>query len=179
MSTRAFVSSFVVLLALLFAPAARAENPNVVFKGKILVSDKRFPQSAKSPTEYVKKMRAQAKASFNEDKEKQAWKLYFVGFLNAKLNDLEYLVKVYDITPGGQKRLIQSFEQYTTDRGQETITTNFTLEKKSTGANRTLQVTMESKNKVLASGTFKVMGEGEKYTGKVDFSKDDDEKKEE
>ena len=37
---------------------------------------------------------------------------------------------------------------------------------------------MESKNKVLASGTFKVLGEGEKFTGKVNFS-DDDTKKDE
>ena len=34
-------------------------------------------------------------------------------------------------------------------------------------------MTMESKGKILASGRFKILGEGEHYSGKVDFSDDD------
>ena len=40
--------------------------------------------------------------------------------------------------------------------------------------NKDLLMTMESKGKVLASARFKVLGEGEKFSGKVDFSKDED-----
>jgi hypothetical protein len=34
-------------------------------------------------------------------------------------------------------------------------------------------MTMESKGKVLASSKFKIVGEGEHFTGKVDFSEDE------
>ncbi|MCX5744708.1 MAG: hypothetical protein NT062_19650 [Proteobacteria bacterium] len=175
MIVRKLLSLAVLLLSFSVVVPAYAQNPNVVFKGQILVSEKRFPLSAKSPDAYVAAMRKQSKSSFNEDKEKQGWKLFFVGFLNTKLNDLEYIVKIYDVTAGSSKRLLQSFEQYTTASGEQTITTSFTLDKKSMGVNRNLLITMESNNKVLASGTFKILGEGEKFTGKVDFSNDEDE----
>jgi hypothetical protein len=40
-------------------------------------------------------------------------------------------------------------------------------------------MTIENKGKVLASGRFKILGEGEKFTGKVDFSEDEAAGKEE
>ncbi len=166
------------MFALVVAPrVAQAENPNVTFSGRIMVSDKRFPQTAKSPGAYVAAIRKQAKINFAEDKEKQQWKIYFAGFLKNKLNDVEYIIKIYDISSKPQQ-LLQSFEQFTTDRGQQTIISSMTLEKKSMGVNKELMMTMESKGKVLASGRFKILGQGEKFSGKVDFS-DDDTKKDE
>ena len=55
----------------------------------------------------------------------------------------------------------------------ETILSNMTLDKKQVGVNKELLMTMESKGKVLASSRFKILGEGEKFTGKVDFSEDE------
>jgi hypothetical protein len=40
-------------------------------------------------------------------------------------------------------------------------------------------MTIENKGKVLASGRFKILGEGEKFTGKVNFSEDEAQGKEE
>jgi len=168
------LSSLIVLIGLV--SSARADqNPNQVFKGKIVVSDKRFPMSAKSGSAYVAAINKQAKTTFAEDKEKQGWKLFFVGFLKSKLDDLEYLVRVTDIT-SKPSRVVSSFEQFTSDRGEQTLTTSFTILKKDAGVNRTLMVEiLNAKKQPLASGTFKVTGEGEKYTGKVDFSKDEEE----
>ena len=47
------------------------------------------------------------------------------------------------------------------------------LERKQFGVNKELLVTMESKGRVLASGRLKILGEGEKFTGKVNFTEDE------
>lgn len=149
-------------------------DPNKTFSGQIKMSDKRFPQQAKSPAAFVAKIKSMSKTSFYENKETKSWKIYVIGFLKSPLNDLEYLVKIYDVT-GRQQQMLASFEQFTDERGQKTLTSNITLERKQFGVNRELMITMESKGKVLASGRFKILGEGDKFKGKVDFSKDDDE----
>lgn len=178
MRTSSWILSVVVLLAsVVAAPVARAENPNQVFAGRIMVSDKKFPTTAKSPSAYVAAIRKQAKTTFPEAKDdKGHWKIYFVAFLKSKLDDLEYLVKIYD-NSGRQKQLLTSFEQFTNDRGQQQLAGNFSIDKQQVGVNKELLVTIEFKNKVLASGTFRPMGEGEHYSGKVDFSDEDTKKK--
>ena len=72
----------------------------MVFSGRIIVSDKKFPKTATSPSAYVSAIRKQAKTNFSEDKEKKGtWKVYFAGFLKPKLDDLEYVVKIiYDVS---------------------------------------------------------------------------------
>jgi hypothetical protein len=135
------------------------------------MSSKRFPQQAKSPSAYTAAIRKQAQTSFAESKE-HTWKIFFAGFLKTPLNDLEYVIKVYDVSGKGQQLLV-SFDQFTSERGQQTIVSNMTLDKKQVGVNKELLMTMESKGKVLASSRFKIVGEGERYTGKVDFSEEE------
>ncbi len=176
MSVRAVVLSSVIAVVSLFAMrAASAEDPNAVFAGKIMVSDKKFPSSAKSPSAYVAAIRKLAKSNFNEDKTNHTWKIYFAGFLKTPLDDVEYLVKIYELT-GKSQQVLATFEQYTDMRGEKTISANMTLEKKVVGVNKDLLMTMESKGKVLASARFKILGDGDKYTGKVNFSDDDSKK---
>jgi hypothetical protein len=160
------------------AVTARAENPNQAFNGRIIMSGKRFPTQAKSPTAYTAAIRKQSTMNFYEDKAKHQWKIYFAGFLKAKLDDVEYVIKLYELS-GRSQQLLVSFDQFTDERGQQTILSNMTLDKKQVGVNKELLMTMESKGKVLASGRFKILGEGERYTGKVDFSDDDTKKKDE
>lgn len=173
MSLRSVCVSSIVLAALAFgaAPAA-AENPNQVFSGRIMMSSKRFPQNARSASAYTAAIRKQAQTSFPEAKDTHSWKIYFAGFLKMPLNDLEYVIKVFDVT-GKSQQLLMSFEQFTDTRGQQTIISNLTLEKKQVGVNKELMMTMESKGKVLATSRFKIVGEGERHTGKVDFSEDE------
>jgi hypothetical protein len=166
-----FVSSLALSLALSFAFAgpAAAENPNQAFAGRIMMSSKRFPQQAKSPAAYTAAIRKQAQSNFVEEKDTHTWHVYYAGFLKTPLNDLEYVVKVYELT-GKAQQLLVSFDQFTSERGQRTIVSNMTLDKKQVGVNKELLMTMESKGKVLASSRFKILGQGEHFTGKVDFT---------
>ena len=172
MNLRCVVVSSVVVAAVLGARPAAAENPNQAFAGRIMMSTKRFPQSAKSASAYTAAIRKQAQSSFVEAKDTHTWKIYFAGFLKMPLNDLEYVIKLYELT-GKSQQLLVSFDQFTDERGQRTILSNMTLDKKQVGVNKELLMTMESKGKVLASNRFKILGEGEKFSGKVNFSEDE------
>jgi hypothetical protein len=173
MTFRTVLSSFTALTFacafLVTARPAAAENPNKVFAGRIMMSSKRFPLQAKSASAYTAAIRKQAQTSFYEAKDTHTWKIYYAGFLKAPLNDLEYVIKLYDVS-GNSQQLLVSFDQFTSERGQQTIISNMTLDKKQVGVNKQLMMTMESRGKVLASTRFKILGEGERFTGKVDFS---------
>jgi hypothetical protein len=172
MNLRCVLVSSIVVVAVLGARPAAAENPNQAFAGRIMMSTKRFPQSAKSASAYTAAIRKQAQSSFVEAKDTHTWKIYFAGFLKMPLNDLEYAIKVYDLS-GKAQQLLLTFDQFTDERGQRTILSNITLDKKLVGVNKELLMTMESKGKVLASNRFKVLGEGEKFSGKVNFTEDE------
>ena len=171
MSARTLLISSVVA-ALVLVSTAAAEKPNPAFAGKIMLSDKRFPTQAKSLGAFNAKVRSMAKSNFQEDKEKRQWKIHFAGFLRSPLNDLEYVVKIYEVS-GGRQQLLLTFEQFTHERGQAALISNMTLERKHVGVNKELLITMENKGKVLASNRFRILGQGEKYTGKVDFSEEE------
>lgn len=162
----------IVLAVLLAFTSVANANPNKVFAGRIMMSDKRFPLQAKSAAAYTAKIKSMSKSNFYENKETKSWKVFFIGFLKAPLNDLEYLVKIYDVT-GRQHMLLSTFEQFTDSRGQKTLTSNVILERKQFGVNKELLVTMEYKGRVLASGRLKILGEGDKFSGKVDFSEEE------
>jgi hypothetical protein len=168
------VSSLVLGLLIVARPAAadHADKPNRAFAGKIMLSEKRFPTSARSLGEFNAKIRKQSKTTFREDKEKKGWKIQFAGFLKRPLNDVEYLVKIYELS-GRNQQLLTTFEQFTDQRGQTALISSMILEKKSIGVNKQLLITMESKGHVLASGRFKIVGEGERFKGKVDFSEEE------
>src|SRR5262249_32332321 len=164
-----FVASVLLMVC---ASSAFAQDPNQVFKGRIMLSSKRFPLNARSKDAYIAQVRKQASSNFTEDKEKHVWKIYFAAFLKVPLNDVEYVVKFYEVGRGTQQ-LLGASEAFNDERGQKTIVSNITLEKKSFGVNKELLMTIENKGNVLASGRFKIIGEGEKYSGKVEFSEDE------
>jgi hypothetical protein len=166
-----FSSTLLTFLCTILVTArpAAAENPNKAFAGRIMTSSKRFPLQAKSASAYTAAIRKQAQTSFYEEKDTHTWKVHYAGFLKTPLNDLEYVIKLYDVS-GNSKQLLVTFDQFTSERGQQTIISNMTLDKKQVGVNKQLMMTMESRGKVLASTRFKILGEGERFTGKVDFS---------
>ncbi len=175
MRARSSLLSLVTILALVlgFAGIAAAENPNQTFSGRVILAAKGFPATAKSPSAYVAAIRKLSSSNFYEDKESHTWKIYFAAFLKTKLDDVEYVVKLYELQGKGGQQLLTSFEQYSDERGQQTIISNMKLEKKMVGVNKEILITVESKGRVLASGRFKILGEGEHYSGKVNFSDDD------
>lgn len=172
MIVRSILMSLVALL-LFAAPAAaqKPEKPNPAFAGRIMLSDKRFPAGAKSLAAFNAQINKQSKTSFFEDKDKK-WKIHFAGFLKTPLNDVEYIVKIYEVT-GSSKQLLATIEQFTDSRGQASLLSNMVLERKTIGANKELLVTIENRGKVLASSKFKILGERDKFKGKVDFSEEE------
>jgi hypothetical protein len=170
MTARSILISSLVALVCFVAPAA-AEKPNPAFAGRIMLSDRRYPLAAKSLAAYNAQVTKQSKTSFFEDKDKK-WKIHFAGFLKVPLNDVEYAVKLYELGGKGQQ-LLATIEQFTDSRGQAALISNMELDRKTMGANKELLMTLESRGKVLASTKFKLLGEREKFTGKVDFSEDE------
>jgi len=168
------VRSAVIAIAIVcgLGSLAAAQAPEKVFAGKVLLSTKRFPMNAKSAGAYIATLRKQSATNFAEDKEKHQWKLNFAAFFKGALDDVEVQVKIYDIGSNPQQ-LMSSFDQFLDQRGQKSFISSMILERKQFGVNKQLMVTLESHGKVLAAGKFKIVGEADKMSGKVDFSADD------
>ena len=163
----------IAVLAIGLTSTAFAENPNQAFNGRIIASTKKFPQSAKSPSAYTAAIRKLATTNFYEDKTDHTWVINFAAFLKSPLNDVEYALKIYELT-GKTQQLLVAADQYTDERGQRTIIAKIKLDKKQVGVNKQIMLTVESKGRVLASsGNIKILGEGEKFSGKVNFSEDE------
>jgi hypothetical protein len=168
---RSLALSLLVIFS--FVATASAEDlPNRVFKGKIMTSAKRYPTTAKSQSAYVAAIKKQSTSNFHEDKTEGTWMVYFAAFLKRPLNDVEYTIKFYELGGGGQ-RLLGTSDQFNDERGQKTIVSKIKLEKKSFGVNKELLMTIENKGTVYASTRFKILGQGEHFSGKVDFSEDE------
>ncbi|MBK7538362.1 MAG: hypothetical protein IPI49_23960, partial [Myxococcales bacterium] len=151
------------VLLLTSTPAAAQRGPEKVFAGKIITSDEPSV-TAKSANAYVAAIRkAQSKTSFAEDKATGQWKIHFAAFLKAPLPDLEIEVKLFEIS-GKNQTLLSSFEQFTDQRGQLTIISKLVLDKKQVGVNKDLVIIMDYRGKVLATGRFRIVGEGDKAT---------------
>lgn len=158
--------------------AASAESPERAFHGRIVTSSKRFPQNAKSPSAYTAMLRKQSQTAFSENKTDQSWTIYFAAFLNAPLNDVEYIMKFYELA-GKNQQLLATSENFNDVRGQKTIVSKIKLDKRQMGVNKEVMMTVENKGKVYATTRFKLLGEGEKFTGKVSFSEDEAQGREE
>jgi hypothetical protein len=168
-------TTIALLLSVLLVGLGTAQaqkGPEKVFAGRVFVSDKRFPTTAKSPAAYISAVKKLEKKSLIEDKEAAGWKVYYAAFLKSPLDDVQVNVKLYDAS-GKQQQLISAFEQYTDSRGQRTVIANFSLARKDVGVNREIMIVLDSGGKTLAAGRFRIIGDAEKLTGKVDFSEDD------
>jgi hypothetical protein len=173
MSVRILILSSVLISLVAVAPRpAHAQDPNRVFAGRIITAHKRFPTYAKSQNQYIHEIKKLSKRDFFEDKKDHTWMVYFAAFLRAPLNDVEYKLKFYELKGHGQQ-LIATSDQFTDTRGERTIISKIKLDKNMVGVNKELLMTLENHGNVLASGRLRIIGEGEHFSGKVDFSSDD------
>lgn len=168
--------SAAVLFAFVLGSTAEARNPADVFRGKVITAKKPIPTRAKSKRRYIRKVRKLKKRKFWEDEKKKEWKIYYAAYFRRPLNDLEVTIKLYDIT-GGKKHMITSFQQYVSRRGMRVLNSHIELERKFFGVNKRILMVVENRNRTLAATKFKILGEGPKYDGKVDFTGGDDKKK--
>lgn len=166
--TRAASLAVVLAIAGIASPAL-AKDPEDVFRGEIITSAKPIPMSSKSKAAYVATLRKLKTTRFLEDRTRKQWKVHFAAFFRVPLNDLEVTVKLFDVSTGRQ-RLLTSFEQYVDKRGAHSFTSQMTLDRDQFGVNRNLMMVMENRGKVLAAGRFAILGEGDKFTGKADFT---------
>jgi MYXO-CTERM domain-containing protein len=144
------------------------------FGGRVLTSSKRFPTYARSVGAYISKIRKQVKTKFWENKADKSWKIHFIAFFRRPHDDMEVSIKLWDISTG-QKHMLSTFEQYV-ERCATSYASNMVLKRADFGVNKQLLITVEATGrKVIASGKIKILGEGEKYKGKVDFSDEADE----
>jgi hypothetical protein len=167
------VATLLALALVITARPAAAEDPGRAFNGKIMTSSKRFPQTAKSPSAYAAAIGKQSQSNFYEDKTDHTWTIYIAAFLKSPLNDVEYVIKYYELGGKGGPSLLATAENFNDERGQKTIVSKVVLDKKLVGVNKQIQMTIENKGKVYASTTFKILGEGERFSGKVNFSDDE------
>src|SRR5262245_22436029 len=136
MTVRTLLVSSVVLVSLVLGTKdVYSENPNQAFNGRIITSSKNFPRQAKSPSAYVAAVRKLSQVNFYEAKDTHTWKVYYAAFLKSKLDDVEYVIKLYELN-GKSQQLLASFDQFTDERGQQTILANMTLDKKMVGVNK-------------------------------------------
>jgi hypothetical protein len=170
--------SVVMLLVLPAATAHAKRQPADVFGGRIMTSEKSYPSSSRSTDAYISQVKKQSKDRFQEDKEKQEWRIYYAAFFKKPLNDMEIKVTVYDAT---DKRFIASWEEYLTERGQRAIVGRMNLKREEgkLDANTKVLVVMESGGKIIASATIYVLGQAKKRSGRADFSEEDTKEKDE
>ncbi len=174
---RRTVLAAIALVTLATAAAAvhaKGRKPEDVFGGKIMLSDKAFPSEAKSSSAYISAVKKQAKDRFSEDTEKKRWMISYAAFFKKPVNNLEVTVKFYDVTDGGN-RLVESYEQYLTERNQRVVIGTLKLKKweGSYDPNSKILMMMESNGKTVAQASFFLIGEGKKYKGKVEFSEEE------
>ena len=169
---RAALAAAVVFMLCETAGPALARNPEDVFRGQIITSAKAIPTSSKSKDAYIATLRKLKTGRIPEDTAKKQYKVHFAAFFRAPLNDLEVTIKIYDVSTGKQ-HLLTAFEQYVDSRGAHSLTSNMTLEREKFGVNRNLMMVMENRGKILAAGRFAIVGQGEKYSGRVDFTEDE------
>jgi hypothetical protein len=162
---------------LLWATAASAgRKPEDLFGGRILVSDKPFPQSANSAEAYIDAIKKNTRDRIVEDKESKEWRVFFAAFFKQPPNDLEIAVKVFDVTNGG-KRLVDNFSQFLGNGQLRAYVSNLHLKRgDGTGGydpNTKVLMVMEVQGHVIAEATFYLVGEVKKGNTDVDFSKPD------
>ena len=155
--------------------AAKGSRVERKFRGKIVILKKRPPMSFKSQGQWIGFLQRHKTTMVWPDKkvkgEKQ-WKFEFMAFFRRKLNDVEVNVKFYDITDS--KRFIAA-DSYFLNRGQTIFASSMVLEKPQFAPNRhyVMYILGAKKNTVLASVKFWLRGQGETYSGKVEFSDDE------
>jgi hypothetical protein len=152
--------------------SAEARNPEDVFRGQIITSAKRIPTKAPSKAAYISQLKRQKTSRFYENKSTKSWKVYYTAFFRKPLNSLEVTIKIYDLSGGG-KHMLTAFEQYMDKRGARSITSNVTLNRDDFGVNKNLMMTVESNGAILSATKFAILGEGEKFSGQVNFTEEE------
>lgn len=166
-----------IALALLLIPAVgHARKPEDVFKGQVVITQKRLPSSYSSGEAFiaainkVKTDKVWPKEQTGNDH--AVWKVEYIAFFERPLGDYEVSVKFWDVT-GGARKFIAGDQQMTRDKTSRIFASDIELAKPTFEVNRKYMMTVESRGRRLASTSFWLRGKGESYSGTVEFSDDE------
>jgi hypothetical protein len=166
------------LLALLLGMAgsgspALAARPEDVFKGKIIITKGRLPMKFSSQGAFVAALQKQKTDKIwpteESGEDHGIWNIEYIAFFAQPLNDSEIQVKFYDIT-GGDRRYVAGDPQYTREKGSRIFGSSIQLAKPEFDVRKHYMMTVESRQRVIASTSFWLLGKGANYSGKVEFS---------
>lgn len=152
---------------------ALAIKPEKKFKGQIVISKKRFPSRFKSDSQFIRHMKKvntnKLTAEGDED-----WKFEYMAFLPQPISTLKAAVTYYDITNPGQKKYINNFAFYPSDRKDKIVAGHAELSPDKFEANRKYLMVFSRGygQKALAKTKFVLKRKGGKKeeSGVVDFT---------
>lgn len=154
--------------AVLASASGWARKPEDVFKKQVVIVGKRVPMRFSSPDAMISFFKNNRKEHIWPEKD-GPWKFEFMSFFAQPLEDFVVTVKFYDITEGGP-RFVQAYDENTTERGLRTLHSSITLAKPDFQPNRKYKLLVTARGQKLAETTFVLRGEGQKFSGKVEFS---------
>ncbi|MEK6607039.1 MAG: hypothetical protein AABZ30_05195 [Myxococcota bacterium] len=156
------------LLPLLAAHEALARKPEDAFKRQVVITTKRFPMRFASASAMESFLRSNRKEHIWPEKD-GTWKFEFMSFFAEPLEDFMVTVKLFDVT-GSERRQVTAYDENTGERGLRSLHSSITLEKPEFQPNRRYELVVTNRGRVLAQTKFVLRGQGEKYSGKVEFS---------
>ena len=124
-----------IAVAMLVVPPVYAKSPEKKFKGKIIVSTKRFPSKFKSDAAMIKHMK---KVNTHElfAKGDKDWEFEYMAFLKKPVGTLQASVSFYDITVPGTEQNIDNFTFYPMNKKDKIIAGHQRLSKERFRADR-------------------------------------------
>ncbi|HXJ20341.1 MAG TPA: hypothetical protein VMT03_08910 [Polyangia bacterium] len=166
------IGTALALFILANARPSAAAKPEDVFKGKIIITKNRLPMRFSSPGAFVSALQKNKIDKIwpteEQGADKGSWNLEYLAFFAQPLDDSEIQVKFYDITQG--KKFVAGDPQYTRERGSRIFGSSIVLAKPDFDVRKHYMMTIESRNRTIATTTFWLLGKGANYSGKVEFS---------
>jgi len=142
----------------------------------VIVTVKRAPTRFPSTGAFVHFLQANKKLHiWPEKKNKKEWRYEFMAFFAKPLNDIEVVIKFFDVTGDRPKKLVAADTFYLPQRGQRIFASSMVLNQPRFEVNRKISmvVTAARNQAPLATTIFWLRGEKEHYSGKVTFSDED------
>ncbi len=170
--------SVLVLAALLLGGlgTAFAIKPARKFRGRIIISTKRFPSRFKSDHQFIHHMKKVNTHRLTAKGDKD-WQFEYMAFLPSSVATLKAAVTYYDITNPGHRKMINTFAFYPSDRKDKILAGHAELSPKRFQANHKYLMVFSRGygRKILAKTKFilRRKGQKKKKKGVVDFTKKD------
>jgi hypothetical protein len=122
-------------LLILASPPVYAKSALKKFKGKIIISKKRFPSRFKSDAQMIKHMKKVNTHEITAEGDSD-WEFEYMAFLKKKVAVLQAAVTYYDITVPGSQQFVDNFTFYPADKADQILNGHARLSKDKFAADR-------------------------------------------